>query len=73
MEAVSVPASSFTDLCVTPTFLLDHVPWMLPVELAAALGCAYERRGWDRARARLRQSAADVTAPAVSALSDDRA
>ena len=51
MEVVSVPASSFRDLCVTPTFLLDHVPWMLPVELSAALGCSYERRSWDRARA----------------------
>lgn len=56
MQLVSIPAAAFRSLEVTPTFLLDHVPWMLPAELAKALGITYEPVGWDAA-ARRRSSA----------------
>jgi pimeloyl-ACP methyl ester carboxylesterase len=51
MEVASVAAASFAEMEVTPTVLLDHVPWMLQYELAKSLGCSFERHGCDWAKA----------------------
>jgi hypothetical protein len=41
-EIVAVSPFAFREIEVTPTFLLDHVPWRLQAEMAALLGCTWE-------------------------------
>jgi pimeloyl-ACP methyl ester carboxylesterase len=41
MQLVAVSTYAFPSLTPTPTFFLDHVPWMLQFELATSLGVTF--------------------------------